>query len=97
MSADPVFAAIERHRAADAAWAADVDNRRKHKAEGVAMVALLKTQPTTLEGCAAVLRYMGEIGTGHHEAALFQTWAKPWKSAGAAFPAMIAEAIEGQR
>jgi hypothetical protein len=94
MSADPVFAAIDRHRAADAAWAADVDSDRLHKAEGVALVSLLKTPPTTLAGCAAVLRYVGEIGPGHHDAALFKSWAEPWRSAGAAFPAMIAETIE---
>jgi len=93
---DPVFAAIERHRAADAAWAAKVDDDMLQTAEGVAMVDLLKTQPTTLAGCAEVLRYMGEIGTGHHEAALFKSWTEPWRSAGAAFPAMIAEAIERQ-
>jgi hypothetical protein len=96
MKPDPVFAAIERHRAADAAWAADVDNDRRHKAEGRAIVALLKTQPTTLAGCAALLRYIGEIGPGHHDAALFKSWTDPWRSAGAAFPVMIAEAIERQ-
>jgi len=31
---------------------------------------------------------------GDKDSALFNQWIEPWKSAGAAFPAMIAEAIE---
>jgi hypothetical protein len=93
---DPVDLAIQRHRAADAAWAANVDDDLLHKAEGEAMVALLRTQPITLAGCAALLRYVGEIAQGDRDAAMFNHWIEPWKSAGAAFPAMIAEAIEQQ-
>jgi hypothetical protein len=49
------------------------------------MVALLKTKPATLDGAAAVPRYIGENGVGDHDFALFGTWSEPWKSAGAAF------------
>jgi hypothetical protein len=58
----PIFAAIEKHRAAYAAFCAacaeltgDADDTEIEDLE-----ALLQTRPTTLAGCAAVLRYIDE-------------------------------------
>ena len=76
--ADPIFAAIERHRQAETAFADAYDNEEyrnaKHStpatdaleeragelgvAENKLYVALVKMTPTTLAGCAALLRYL---------------------------------------
>jgi hypothetical protein len=77
-AADPIFAAIEKHRQAEAAFAGAYDNEEyrnaKHStpatdalearagefgvAEDKLYVALVKVTPTTLAGCAALLRYL---------------------------------------
>jgi hypothetical protein len=65
-SSDPIFAAIERHRAAYVAEVAlnDSDDDDAMSAacdvEMEALESLLTTAPTTLPGCVAVLRYIEE-------------------------------------
>jgi hypothetical protein len=62
---DPISAAIEHHRMADAAFdasiARDADEAIKashEKREGAALRILLRTEPQTIAGCLAVLRYV---------------------------------------
>jgi hypothetical protein len=61
--ADPIYAAIERHRAAVLAFEKAVHDKpenEKSRTMDEAAVAVLNTRPETLEGAGAVLRYMVE-------------------------------------
>jgi hypothetical protein len=95
--ADPIFAAIEQHRLADAAYedalAAREESERAGKQADAVLLALLRTKPETLAGCLAALRYIASW-THDNEGALFERWDKPYRSAGAAFLPMIADVIE---
>jgi hypothetical protein len=98
--ADPVFAAIERHRLADAAYDDSIErqseeNIKSERAgrEGAALLALLQTKPETVAGCLAVMRYVADWAE-NNQAGLFHDWNSPLRSAGAAFLPMIANAIE---
>jgi hypothetical protein len=92
--------AIEQHRAADAAYddalergADEAIKDARQQREGKTLIALLQTQPTTLAGCLAVLRYVANW-TENNDAALFDGWSDPHRSAAAAFLPMIAATIE---
>ena len=57
---DPVFAAIERHRAAMQAWLAEDDEERSNRlprAERAAWHAWVMTAPTTMAGLMATLEH----------------------------------------
>jgi hypothetical protein len=101
---DPIFAAIERHRIAHAAfWSCndlpdavddDVMDACGTDADR-ALADLLTTRPTTIAGCIAVLRHVD-----HHlaeyedvEARLLGNASDPVGSAGKAFLVMIADAL----
>ncbi len=71
---DPIFAAIEAHRKARAALNADCSRLDEEgtpqaeaklsqltEAEDRAIDSLVNTQPTTMEGVLAVLRYLAEV------------------------------------
>ena len=99
-STDPIFAAIERHRLADAAYDDSIERQADEsekdalgEKEKAALIALLRTQPQTVAGCLASLRYVTDWAR-NNDAALFDAWSDPYKSAGAAFIPMIADAIE---
>jgi hypothetical protein len=62
---DPVYAAIERHRLADAAYDDSLERgtdesvkETRNNQEAAALIALLRTRPETLPGCLAALRYV---------------------------------------
>ena len=60
---DPIFAAIERHRKTEAAFAASSEGSGNCSDElcdksSDAYVALVKMTPATLAGCAALLRHL---------------------------------------
>jgi hypothetical protein len=71
---DPIFAAIERHRQAEAALlafeyaeeddAALAEMDRLCDVTDAAAWALVETQPTTLAGCIAILKYVADEGDG---------------------------------
>ena len=67
-SADPIFAAIERHRAALAALqdvdeVADPDAYAEAEQENAAAYdALLATVPRTIPGCQALVDHMVDVG-----------------------------------
>ena len=95
-SIDPIFAAIEDHRIADAALVrAKGDNEldRCGDLSWERYKALLATTPTSQAGCAALLRYIDE-----HEAnygvGLFGEYDDPAKSAGKRLLSRIAAALE---
>jgi hypothetical protein len=97
---DPIYAAIERHRLADAAYVAALDRGDTEavkaacsEREALALVAMLRTKPETLAGALAVLRYVADWAE-NNDVGLFQGWSSPQRSAGAAFLPMIADAIE---
>lgn len=67
---DPIFAAIERHRAAEAAHcaaceAADDDTMTEETADPV-LCELVVMTPTTVAGCAALLLYCAKIIEAQH-------------------------------
>jgi hypothetical protein len=97
---DPVIAAMEAHRLADAAYddalergADESIKAGRQNEERDALVALLRTKPETLAGCLAVLRYVANWAESN-DAALFDGWSDPHRSAAAAFLPMIADTIE---
>jgi len=84
---DPIFEAIERHRRAKAAWTAayealDTLPHEKVREAGRAcddlsevthqeLVALVRMTPTTIAGCAALLRHLEQHENEHDSPALF--------------------------
>ena len=98
---DPIFEAIDHHRAIRAAfWESndmpeDVLNLRgeeHHKA----LAVLLSTRPTTIAGCIAILRHLDHHLAKYEEkhANLFGNRSDPVNSAAAAFLATIAEVLD---
>ncbi len=93
---DPIFDAIERHRIAEAAFAASEgddhltnNGKKSWKLYG----ALLATKPTTLAGCAAMLRYI-EAHEASYDGGTFENCSEPVRSAGNSVLSRIATAIE---
>jgi hypothetical protein len=73
---DPIFAAIERHRQIEAAFAASGKasgncSDELGEAEYKAYVGLVTMTPTTLAGCAALLRYLEAHERSRDRPALF--------------------------
>ena len=96
-SVDPIFAAIEGHRIADAALVRAKSDNELDRCGDISWEryeALLATTPTSKAGCAALLRYIDE-----HEAnygvGLFGEYDDPVKSAGERLLSRIAAALEG--
>jgi hypothetical protein len=100
---DPVFAAIERHRVALVAFVTAHGDDEIDAAGDIhheALADLLETKPTTVAGCAAVLRYVeGLVHEGHggifHDCGLFDCWFEPVSRPGSAFLGLIADALVG--
>ena len=96
-SVDPIFAAIEGHRIADAALVRAKSDNELDRCGDISWEryeGLLATTPTSIAGCAALLRYIDQ-----HEATygvgLFGEYDDPVKSAGERLLSRIAEALEG--
>jgi hypothetical protein len=101
---DPVFAAIEQHRAAVKAWLAENDSvlsAQLLNAEREAFITWLTTPPTTLGGMLATLSYASRRAyNGSDYVNLAETTlylggdgSSDIVTAGEAFPAMIAAAL----
>ena len=61
---DPIFAAIEKHRIANAAFHAASSDARSIELSGTESAARIKlcaVTPQTVAGCAALLRYVGAL------------------------------------
>jgi hypothetical protein len=78
--ADPIFAAIEKHRQIEAAYVAACNEPIQQTSEdrvfelchrsSAALVALVALTPTTLAGCAALLRYLEAHEEAYDRAAM---------------------------
>ena len=94
---DPIFAAIERHRICDAAFEGaperELDTYAIERRD--AYVALLSLTPTTIAGCAALLRYV-EGHEGTYGNWLFDECSDPVRSAGEGLFSRIAGALEAK-
>jgi hypothetical protein len=94
-------AAIDRHRTALAAYTTATDDDQVGDAGNShcdALANLLETKPTTVAGCAAVLRYVqGLVRDGHggmfDECGLFEGWYEPVSEPARHFLGLIAEAL----
>jgi hypothetical protein len=77
---DPIFAAIERHRAAQATFfaACKLDDPTDEQVDPLCTAAhlsiapLVLTTPTTVAGCAAMLRYIDRIVAENEQGGLFE-------------------------
>ena len=97
---DPIFAVIEKHRLADAAYDNSLERGVDKSVKGelsdlevAALIALLRTKPASLRGCLAALRYVADWAETN-DAGLFHDWIGPLRLAGAEFLPMIGDAIE---
>jgi len=97
---DPIFAAIEHRRATRPVFsetATDEVINRLTESDNEAVFRVLTTQPTTLLGVAAVLRYVCEpmYGEDFGESILEHSLGAPgdWGDVGRAFLPMIANVI----
>jgi hypothetical protein len=97
---DPVFAAIEHHRLIDAAYDASIERDAvdtlksvQQRQELAALRALLRTEPRSLAGCLAMLRYVADYAA-NNRAGLFHDWEDATAQAGKALLPMIADRIE---
>lgn len=101
---DPIFAAIDRHRAALLAWldaAKAADNRgaisgfaeAMANIENHAFAKLLSTTPTTLAGILALLRYI-ELNDREGDALLEINTVPGYRISALALVARLREAIE---
>ena len=75
---DPIFIAIERHRIAEkamkdamAAGVPDIFTSELAMKRWARLVDLVKTTPTTVAGCAALLRHIEAVEIEYEEAAIF--------------------------
>ena len=94
---DPIFAAIKAHQAA---WklareAGDHDIDALMAAEANRLAELLRTTPTTIAGCAAMMRWIetytrDEANHSH----LFCDWDDPWSEPGSTLLGRLAEVIK---
>jgi len=94
---DPIFAAIKAHQAA---WelareASDDDIDALMDAEAGQLAKLLRMTPTTIAGCAAMMRwietYTRDDANNSH---LFCDWDDPWSEPGSTLLGRLAGAIE---
>jgi hypothetical protein len=98
-SADPVFAAVEKHRQAVQAWLAEDDETLSPQllaAERDAWLAWLTTPPTTMAGVIATMEHASYRPYDSSEYAnLSQStqYSSDILEAGEALPLMIAEAL----
>ena len=93
---DPIFAAIKAHQAA---WelareAGDDDIDALMDAEARQLAELLRMTPTTIAGCAAMMRWI-ETYTCDEEnpSHLFYDWTDPWSEPGSTLLGRLAAVI----
>ena len=97
LATDPIFDAIEAHQAAwDLAREASDDNiDALMAAEADRLAELLRMTPTTIAGCAAMMRWI-ETYTCDEEnpSHLFYDWTDPWSEPGSTLLGRLASVFE---
>ena len=97
---DPIFAAIKAHQAA---WelareASDDGIDALMAAEADRLAELLKMTPTTIAGCAAMMRWIETYSRDEaNQSHLFHDWDDPWSEPGATLLGRLAAVIEKAR
>jgi len=93
---DPIFAAIKAHQAA---WelareASDDDIDALMDAEAGQLAELLKMTPTTIAGCAAMMRWIETYSRDEaNQSHLFHDWDDPWSEPGSTLLGRLAAVI----
>ena len=94
---DPIFAAIKAHQAA---WglareASDDAIDALRDAEAGRLAELLRMTPTTIAGCAAMMRWIETYSRNEaNQSHLFHDWDDPWSEPGSTLLGRLAGAIE---
>ena len=94
---DPIFAAIKAHQAA---WelareASDDDIDALMAAEADRLAELLRMTPTTIAGCAAMMRWIETYTRDEdNHSHLFHDWDDPWSEPGSTLLGRLAAVIE---
>ena len=94
---DPIFAAIKAHQAA---WelareASDDDIDALMAAEADRLAELLRMTPTTIAGCAAMMRWIETYTRDEaNQSHLFHDWDDPWSEPGSTLLRRLATVIE---
>ena len=97
LATDPIFAAIKAHQEA---WdlareASDDDIDAPMDAEAGQLAELLRMTPTTIAGCAAMMRWIETYTRDDaNHSHLFCDWDDPWSEPGSTLLWRLAGAIE---
>ena len=97
LATDPIFDAIEAHQAAwDLAREASDDNiDALMAAEADRLAKLLRMTPTTMAGCAAMMRWIETYSRDEaNQSHLFQDWDDPWSEPGSTLLGRLASVFE---
>ena len=97
LETDPIFDAIKKHQAAwDLARKAtddDIDALMADEADRLA--ELLRMTPTTMAGCAAMMRWIETYSRDEaNHSHLFQDWDDPWSEPGSTLLGRLASVFE---
>ena len=100
LTTDPIFDAIEAHQMA---WelareASDYDIDALMAAEADRLAELLRMTPTTIAGCAAMMRWIEAYARDKaNESYLFHDWDDPWSEPGSNLLGRLAAVIAKNR
>ena len=96
LATDPIFAAIKAHQEA---WdlareASDDDIDSLMDADARQLAELLRMTPTTMAGCAAMMRWIETYSCDEaNHSHLFQDWDDPWSEPGSTLLGRLAAVI----
>jgi hypothetical protein len=93
---DPIFAAIKAHQTAWdlARGASDDDIDALMAAEADQLAGLLRMTPSTIAGCAAMMRWIETYsGDEANQSHLFHDWDDPWSEPGSTLVGRLAAVI----
>ena len=92
---DPIFAAIKAHQEAwGAREASDDDIDALMAAEAARLAELLRMMPTTIAGCAAMIRMIETYSRDEaNQSHLFHDWDDPWSVPGSTLLGRLAAVI----
>ena len=97
LATDPIFAAIKAHQATWelACEASDDDIDALMAAEAERLAELLRMMPTTIAGCAAMMRWIETYSRDEaNQSNLFHDWDDPWSEPGSTLLGRLASVFE---